>query len=195
MEVKLVNQIFDTGDGYWNKYSCGICVLKMLIVFKKPELQSIPVMALLSQALELGGYIDGVGWRHQTLADVAAFYDVPMSFQKEFYDTPEKKKVGIKVIDSKLNSELSRFSLRKAQPENRGSSMPSASGPVAVSVLKEFNIPDSAHLVVVESVKKLGPLILGYRVVDPYPGRRGNRYIVSKKDFLVGWRGGMIWLK
>jgi len=172
--VNIINQVTDTGDDAWSKYSCGICVLKMLMVFRKPELQNVPVKTLIDQALERSGYIDKVGWKHQILIDVAALYGVPMGFQKEFFNTPEKKKGGLKII----NEQLSRIK-----------------SPVAVSVLKEFNILNSAHLVVVEGLKKIGPFIIGYRIADPYPGKRGNRYTVSKKEFLAGWRGGMIWLK
>lgn len=172
-KIHLINQLFDTGDEKWSRYSCGICVLKMLMVFRKPELQDIPIMTLLNQAVEINGYIENIGWKHQTLVDVAAQYGVAMEFQKEFYDTPDKKKIGIKVINGKLKSGM----------------------PIAVSVLKEFNVPSSAHLVVVESLVKIGPFIWGYRIVDPYPGERGNRYAVFKKEFLAGWRGGMLYLK
>lgn len=171
-KIHLVDQTIDTGDENWNKYSCGVCVIKMLMVFKKPELQSISIKTLIDQALERDGYIDKVGWKHQILVDVAALYGVPMNFQKEFFNTPEKKKEGIKIINNKIKSGL----------------------PIAVSVLNGFNIPGSAHLVVIEGLVKLGPFVRGYRVVDPYPGKRGNRYAVSKKEFLAGWRGGMIWL-
>ncbi len=170
--VNIINQVTDTGDDAWNKYSCGICVLKMLMVFRKPELQSMSIKTLIGQALERGGYIENVGWRHQHLVDPAGSYGVPMSFQKEFFNTSEKKKIGVKIINNKIRSGL----------------------PVAVSVLKEFNIPDSAHLVVVEGLVRLGPFVRGYKIVDPYPGKRGNKYVVSKKEFLAGWRGGMIWL-
>lgn len=195
VKVSLVNQMTDTGDESWSRYSCGICVIKMLMVFKRPELKNIPVKSLIDQALERNGYIENIGWKHQVLVDLAAFYGVAADFQKDFFDTREKKKEGIKFVNKILKSGLSRFSLStKSKLENRGSSMPLASGPVAVSVLKEFNRPSTAHLVVVESVKKFGPLVWGYRIVDPYPGQRGNHYTVSRKEFLNGWRGGMIWL-
>lgn len=171
-KIILVNQMLDTGDEKWNKHSCGICALKMLMVFKKPELQNIPVMTLLNQALNVNGYVEDIGWRHQALVDVAALYGMSLSFQKEFFDTPEKKKEGIKVINEKLML-----------------------APIAASVLKEFNIPNSAHLVVVEGLVKIGPFVRGYRIVDPYPGNRGNRYVVSRAGFLNGWRGGILWLK
>lgn len=172
-KVVLVNQLFDTGDENWSSRSCGICVLKMLAVFKRPELKNVPVMTLLNHALERNGYIENVGWRHQVLVDVAALYSVPLDFQKDFFNTPEKKKIGVKIVNEKLRSGT----------------------PVAVSVLKEFSIKDSAHLVVIKGFAKLGPFVRGYKIVDSYPGKRGNRYTISKKEFLAGWRGGMIWLK
>lgn len=171
-KVILVNQMLDTGDEKWSRYSCGICAVKMLMVFKKPELKDVPIMALLNQALEMDGYMENVGWKHQVLVDLAARYGVAADFQKDFYNTPEKKKVGIKFTNEKLKSGT----------------------PVAVSVLKEFNIPRSAHLVVIEGLAKFGPFIRGYKIVDSHPGARGGRYMVSKKEFLAGWRGGMIWL-
>lgn len=168
-----MDQLLDTGDENWSRRSCGICVLKMLMVFKKPELHSVPVMTLLNQALDADGYIKNIGWKHKALVSLAASYGVAMDFQKKFFDTPEKKKEGIKIINDKLKTGL----------------------PVAVSVLKEFNQSDTAHLVIVEKTKKFGLFILGYCIADPYPGKRGNRYTVSKKEFLSGWRGGIIWLE
>ena len=166
-KVILINQILDTSDEEWRKYSCGICVLKMLMVFRKPELQAVSVKTLIGQALEKDGYVEKVGWKHQALTDLAALYGVPMGFQKEFFNTSEKKKEGIRAINSKINLGL----------------------PVAVSVLRDFNTPNTAHLVVVEGLKRAE-----YMIVDPYPGKRGNRYKVSRKEFLAGWRGGLIHL-
>lgn len=171
VKVILVNQLLDTDDENWSHHSCGICVLKMLMVFKKPELRDIPVKTLIGQALERNGYIQNVGWKHQALIEVAALYGVPMDFQKEFFSTPEKKKEGIKIINEKL-----------------------ATGPVAVSVFKEFNISNNAHLVVIEGLSKIGPFVTGYKIADPFPGARGNRYTVSKNEFLNGWRGGLLWI-
>ena len=168
-----INQTSDTGDNEWDSRSCGICVLKMLMVFKKPEIQSVPIMTLLNQALEMSGYIDGIGWRHQALADLAAKYGVELGFQKFFFDTPDKKKEGIKIVNNKLRS----------------------GEPVAVSVLKEFDIPKTAHLVVVAGFSKIWFFVWGYKIIDSYSGRRGNIYSVSKKEFLAGWRGGLIYFK
>lgn len=172
MKVDLINQTTDTGDEKWSRNSCGICAIKMLMVFKKPELTDVPIMTLVNQALEMDGYIENVGWKHQVLVDLAGRYGVAADFQKDFYNTPEKKKVGIKFINEKLKTGT----------------------PVAVSILKEFNIPRSAHLVVIEGPVKFGPFIRGYKIVDSHPGERGNRYTVSKKELLAAWRGGMIWL-
>lgn len=171
--VILVNQMLDTGEEKWSRYSCGICVLKMLMVFRKPELKDIPITTLLNHSFEMDGYLENVGWKHQVLVDLASSYGVLMGFQKEFFDTPKKKKIGIKVINEKLKS----------------------GGPIAVSILKDFNVSRSAHLVIVDGFKKIGPFVTGYRIVDSHPGKRGNRYVVSKKEFLAGWRGGMIWLR
>src|SRR3989338_2780755 len=102
-KIRLINQMIDTGDNEWSKHSCGICVLKMLMVYKKPELQDISVTTLVGQALERGGYIENVGWKHQALVDLSAFYGVAADFQKEFFNTLEKKKGGIKIINEKIN--------------------------------------------------------------------------------------------
>jgi len=40
----------------------------------------------------------------------------------------------------------------------------------------------------------LGGRILGYHIQDPDPSKRGHNYFVIKKEFLNGWRGGMIYL-
>jgi hypothetical protein len=163
----------EVGDEYWSKRSCGICALKMLMVFKKPELKNVSLITLINKALELNGYINNIGWKHQSLVDLANSYGVSLGFQKEFFDTPEKKKIGIKMINKNLLSGM----------------------PVAVSILKDFKIKGSAHMVIVEGLLKVGPFIVGYKIADPYFGEKGNHYIVSKRKFLNGWRGGMIYLK
>ncbi|MFN7088693.1 MAG: hypothetical protein ACK4NX_02680, partial [Candidatus Paceibacteria bacterium] len=128
---------------------------------------------LIRGGVELGAYIEGIGWRHQGLVDLAQKYGVSLIFQKEFFKTKKDKAKGLKIIDNELQSQR----------------------PVAVSVRPGFNGQRDSHLTLVVGMNLKSGSATGYYIQDPYKGFRGHKYFVSKKDFLVGWRGGMIYIK
>ena len=58
----------------WTQRICGLACLKMVIA-KKTD-QVIPLKTLLDQGLAVDGYMRGIGWIHQGLADVAKQYGI-----------------------------------------------------------------------------------------------------------------------
>lgn len=129
-------------------------------------------MDLLDRCRELGGYIDNVGWRHDTLVRLAREYEADADYQKIFYGREKSKEEGLKFIDKKL---------MKGEP-------------IMASIHFAFDPSLGGHLVLVNGYQIEGKDIVSYHVLDPYPNKRGTEYFVSQEEFLKGWRGGLIWL-
>lgn len=70
--VPFYSQIRDISDPKWKKLSCGIADMAMIINFYKPG--AVAPDALLQAGLAAGAFIDGVGWKHQGLADLGHPY-------------------------------------------------------------------------------------------------------------------------
>ena len=58
----------------WTKRICGLACLKMVISQLKNQV--VPLKTLLNQGLAVDGYMKGIGWIHQGLADVATQYGI-----------------------------------------------------------------------------------------------------------------------
>lgn len=172
IKIPVVDQLKDTSDDYWKDKTCGICSLKMLLSFCDIKNKDIFVMDLVGQGLELNAYLEGVGWKHSGLVEIARRYGVNMDFQKIFPKTSDERKKVLNLIDSNLNN----------------------GKPVIVSVFWGFNPENGGHLVVVNGFKKKGRKIAGYNIQDPDHRFRGNTYFISREEFISGWRGGVIWL-
>lgn len=71
-DVPFYSQIRDISSPKWKKLSCGIADLAMIINFYQPG--AVTPDALLWEGLAAGAFIDGVGWKHQGLADLAGSY-------------------------------------------------------------------------------------------------------------------------
>lgn len=77
----------------WTRRICGLACLKMVIAKKTG--QSIPLKTLLDQGLSVDGYMQGVGWIHQGLVDIAEQYGV----------TAQCQSIGdqLEVVDAAIN--------------------------------------------------------------------------------------------
>lgn len=70
--VPFFSQFADISSPSWKKIGCGIASLAMLIEYNKPG--SVTVDTLLAEGIASDAYIDGVGWSHGGLADLASEY-------------------------------------------------------------------------------------------------------------------------
>lgn len=170
--IPLVDQL-EASDKFWKYRACGVATLKMMLVYQNKDLNRISLDELIREGVELGAYVEDVGWRHQGLVDLAQKYGVSLTFQKEFFKTEKDKTKGLKIINKGLRSKR----------------------PVAVSVHPGFNGQKDSHLLLIAGMRLKNKLATGYHIRDPFEGIRGHKYFVTKKEFLDGWRGGMIWLK
>lgn len=173
LEVPYVDQLADTKNKAWAERACGICSLKMVLGFVKPEMVlRVKVMDLVRRALKTDGYIANIGWKHSALVNLAAEYGLKMKFQKKFPKTLAEKKARLVFVDRQL----------------------SRCRPVIASVHRNFEPGRGGHLVVVSGIRVRGGKTLGYHISDPHSKDRGARYYVARNEFLKGWRGGLIWL-
>lgn len=70
--VPFYSQFEDIQPLEWQKKSCGIASLGMVIEFYKPE--TVSVNKLLAQAIAAGAYQKDAGWKHKDLALLAESY-------------------------------------------------------------------------------------------------------------------------
>ena len=173
INLPLVNQKTDTEDKKWAENTCGVCSLKMMLAYLNPKHGKLKVMSLVRRGLKKDGYLERTGWKHSTLVDMADDYGVKMDFQKKFLKKADERKKGMAFIERNVRNKK----------------------PIIVSVFYNFNPHRGGHLVVIRGMRQTGKRVLGYYIQDPYPLRRGNNYFVTKKEFLKGWRGGMLWLR
>lgn len=70
--VPFYSQFRDIDSVEWQKLSCGIASLAMLIEFYKPG--TVIINALLKEGITTGAYLYDVGWKHEGLVALADNY-------------------------------------------------------------------------------------------------------------------------
>lgn len=125
-QVPFYSQFNDISAPEWRKLSCGIADLAMIINFYQPG--AVSADALLEEGIVAGAYINGAGWSHQGLVNLARAYGLTGST----YDL------------SNLDMDAAFAELEKFLKN----------GPVIASVYYTFD-PNSPipHLVVINGVK------------------------------------------
>ncbi|MDP3901357.1 MAG: C39 family peptidase [bacterium] len=126
-DVPFYSQFNDISSTKWQKLSCGIADLAMIIEFYNPGIVSPDI--LLQEGITAGAFIDGAGWSHKGLALLVNRYDL----------------VGTVYDLSSLDKEGAFIQFEKYLQE----------GPVIASVYYKFD-PQSPipHLVVINGVDK-----------------------------------------
>ena len=133
----------------------------------------IDINVLVDEARKMGGYFEGVGWKHKTIVDLAKKYGHKLSFIKKFPKTITEKSKWLKKLEKNIVQ----------------------GKPVMASIYYKLSKKNGGHVVVVNGVRKNGKIVIGYHIQDPDSHFRGNNYYISKDEFLLGWRGGMIYFK
>ncbi|TSC83259.1 MAG: Uncharacterized protein G01um101419_89 [Parcubacteria group bacterium Gr01-1014_19] len=70
--VPFYSQFQDIPQVEWQSSACGIASMAMAMEFYQPKSVSVP--KLLLQALDLGAYKPGIGWKHKELSALAELY-------------------------------------------------------------------------------------------------------------------------
>lgn len=124
--VPFYSQFKDIRALSWQKNSCGVASLAMLIEYYKPGIVS--VNKLLTQAIDSGAYRQDVGWKHRELALLSKKYGL------------EGKNYDLSSSDKKI-----AFAQFKDFLED---------GPVIASVYNKFDPKSTVpHLVVINGIK------------------------------------------
>ncbi|MDO8496581.1 MAG: C39 family peptidase [bacterium] len=169
--IPLVDQLRDVKDRKWKKESCAICSMKMMMGFSNKKHIEIDIGQLINEAKKLDGYLEGIGWKHKTISDLAKKYGIKLGFIKKFPKTiKEKSKWLRKLEDGIINGK-----------------------PAMASLHYKLNKKNGGHVVVVNGFRKNGKIVIGYHIQDPDRNFKGNNYYLSRDKFLLGWRGGMIY--
>lgn len=123
--VPFFSQFADISSPSWQKVGCGVASLAMLIEYYKPG--TVAVDALLTEGINTGAYIDGAGWSHGGLAELA-------------------NKHGLKGVAHDLAPQSMGDAVNKLEAALKD-------GPVIASVYYTFD-PESPipHLVVINSI-------------------------------------------
>ncbi len=169
--IPLVDQSKDVKDRKWKKESCAICSMKMMMGFSNKRHIEIDIGQLINEAKKLDGYLEGIGWKHKTITDLAKNYGHKFSFIKKFPRTHLEKSKWLKKLEKNIVK----------------------GKPVMASLYYKLSKKNGGHVVVVNGVRKNGKIVLGYHIQDPDRNFKGNNYYLSKNKFLLGWRGGMIY--
>lgn len=124
--VPFYSQLKDIKDTKWQKSSCGIASMAMLIEYYEPGVVS--VNKLLAEGIASGAYLQDAGWKHRELALLANKYGL----EGRNYDL------------SKLDKNIAFADFKKILKD----------GPVIASIYYKFN-PKSTipHLVVINGIE------------------------------------------
>ncbi|MDP3696738.1 MAG: C39 family peptidase [Candidatus Taylorbacteria bacterium] len=173
IKIPLVDQNKDVKNKKWKKKSCAICSTKMMLGFSNKKHLEIDVGQLIDEASKLGSYMEGIGWKHKTISDLAKKYGIKLNFINKFPKTLKEKSRWLrKFEDGIMNGK-----------------------PIMASIYYKLSKKNGGHIVVVNGIRKKGKIVLGYHIQDPDNRFKGNNYYISKDKFLLGWRGGMIYFQ
>lgn len=169
--IPLVSQHKDVKEEKWRRNSCAVCSTKMMMTFGNRKHAEIDLGLLIEEAKKMGGYIEGIGWKHSTISDLAKKYGHSLKFIHKFPKTKIEKKKWLGFLEKNvLNGK-----------------------PAMVSINYKLKKKNGGHIVVVNGVRQKGKIVLGYHIQDPDHRFGGNNYFVSKNKFSLGWKGGMIY--
>lgn len=124
--TKKIPQYENYFEKYWQKRIYGIISLALIIDYYQKKLPDIK--ELFKKALEIKGYIKNVGWRHQSLAELAKFYNL----KGKNYDFSHLNEFDAFTVS---------FSFLKE-------------GPFIASIYKNFNPKNDGHLIVINGFVK-----------------------------------------
>ncbi len=179
LDVPYLSQYKDTKNPEWRDGACGIAALKMVMDFHK--VTNLSVDELYQKGISLGGFLEGVGWYHYALAQLAknlGFKAITRSWNINEAGQGKLKSQGFNDEDleimSKEQLEEGIFTLRNELLKNN---------PIVVPVPRGFKVGGSGHLVVL-----IGYDDEGFFVNDPDDLERGGEKIkVNFGDFSKVW--------
>jgi hypothetical protein len=169
LTVPYYSQYLDVTNPEWQNRACGVVCLKMLLEAKGAQVPSLDEM--IAQGDAIGAYGES-GWKHDGLVALAKQYGVKLS-------CAEWRQSETKSLDE-LNQDGINTILRQLE----------AGSPVIVSIIKNFEIRDKFHMVLVVGAEMDEGIVKGfyYHDSDSYTQTKGANQFVLLPIFANAWR-------
>lgn len=178
LAVPYYSQYLDVAGTEWQSRACGVACLKMLLEARGVETPTLDEM--IKDGVALGAYTEN-GWLHDGLIALGAKYGGNL-YRKEF----RKKEADIETADI-LNKEGISAILRGLE----------AGCPVIVSAIKNFEIKNKFHMVLIFGAEIEEGIMKGFYYHDPdsYTETKGAYQFVPYGIFSTAWRRMAIFSK
>lgn len=178
LTVPYYSQHLNVADPEWQSRACGIVCLKMLLDARNIVTPTLDEM--IRGGVTLGAYSEN-GWLHDGLTALGAKYGGEL-YRKEF----RKKDADIETSE-KLNTEGIQAILTELE----------AGRPVIVSAIKNFEIRNKFHMVLVVGAEIEEGIVRGFYYHDPdsYTETKGAYQFVPYGIFSTAWRRMTIFIK
>jgi ABC-type bacteriocin/lantibiotic exporter with double-glycine peptidase domain len=162
IEVPHLVQYYNIDDEIWQGRSCGIVSLAMIFDYYDVKFD---LAELIQQGLDADGYIDGVGWKHDAIVDLA---------KKHGFESRRVEAENLESLTTELNSDRPVIiSIHKNFDEKEGGHL---------AVLNGY----------FESEGKIEGFYVNDPIGAQY--KHKNQFIPAEK-FLVGWKKRAIYIK
>ncbi len=169
LSVPYYSQYIDVKDPYWQSRACGVVCLKTLLGAQFVKTPSIDEM--IRQGESIGAY-GSSGWTHEGLIALACKYYTKLSRaewrQQDGKTSDELNEDGIIFLISELRS----------------------GRPLMVSTIKNFEVIDKFHMVVLTGFEEEDGKVTGFYYHDPDSHTRaeGVNQFVPLDIFSSAWR-------
>lgn len=163
-KVPPYSQFLDVKNHKWQRKSCGIVSLKMLLDYWSKQFNKTApsISKLIQEGVKNKGYIPNIGWRHKNLVELVEDY----GFGGNNFDWA---KVKPSIAFKKLRRYLNKY-------------------PLMASIYKNFCPGDNGHLVVITDFKNN---FIFYNDPDS-KYRKDVAKKIGLKKFLKGWKKRII---
>ncbi|HAT68831.1 MAG: hypothetical protein A2481_04390 [Candidatus Yonathbacteria bacterium RIFOXYC2_FULL_47_9] len=171
LDISYYSQYRDVTDPEWQKRACGVVCLKMLLDAR--GIQTPPLDEMIQDGVTLGAYSEN-GWLHDGLIELGAKYGGNL-YRKEF-----RKKDADPETAERLNHEGIDALLHELE----------AGRPVIISAIKNFEISNKFHMVLVVGAEIEEGIVKGFYYHDPgsYTDTKGAYQFVPMNIFSKTWR-------
>ncbi len=174
LNIPFISQSDVSIPNEWKDKSCAIACLKMCLDFYKKEIPSLS--DLIKEGEITGGYISGIGWKHEGLVRIAHNYGVP-AYPQEF------RSVKVNLSDKSFSSSEFENDLVKIGLQRIKDSI-NNNVPVIVAFLPGFGSVANYHDLVVIGFEEEN----GFIVHDPSDSDPKEAVFVPEDVFLKFWR-------
>lgn len=178
LDIPYYSQYRDVTDPEWQKRACGVVCLKMLLDARGLETPSLDEM--IQDGVTLGAYSEN-GWLHEGLIALGTKYGGEL-YRKEFRKKDTDPETALKLNHEGIDTILHELE---------------AGRPVIISAIKNFEISNKFHMVLLVGAEIEEGVVKGFYYHDPdsYTENKGAYQFVSMSIFSKTWRRMAIFSK